>query len=152
MARENQGLQIALIVFVFLFLICAVLAFIFGRQAAEAKAAAAAAEEGRAEAETTANTIQGNFNTVKQYLGVDKTTPIDGLSDQYTNDMALYAANLPEGKKSYIGALEDLAKTLEAKNASLASELAEKENLATKVEELELTKKAAGRAGEGARR
>ncbi len=141
MARENQGLQIALIIFVFLFLICAVLAFLFGRQAAEQATAAKAAEEAKAEAETTANKIQTDFNTVKEYLGVDKTAPIETISDQYTNHMTLYAANLPEGQKSYIKALEDLAETLDAKNASLASEIAAKENLATKLEQLEEAKK-----------
>jgi len=140
MARENQGLQIALIIFVFLTLILGVTTFLFQRQAAEKSAEAAAKQEEATEAGNTADKIQGDFNTLKGYCGFATTEAIDAVGEQFRADMDKYAASLPEPQRSYQAALKDLAETLQAKNESLASAEDANKLLQERIQQLESEK------------
>lgn len=140
MARENQGLQIALIIFVFLTLILGVTTFLFQRQAAEKTAAAADAQGKATEAKNTADKIQGDFNTMKGYVGFATTEGIDAIGEQFRIDMDQYAANLPEPQRSYQAALKDLAATVQAKNESLASAEDANKLLQERIQQLEQSK------------
>ncbi len=140
MARENQGLQIALIIFVFLTLILGVTTFLFQRQAAEKTAAAANAQQEATEAKNTADKIQQDFNTLKGYVGSAATEGIDAIGEQFRADMDQYAANLPEPQRSYQAALKDLAATVQAKNESLASAEDASKLLQERIQQLEQSK------------
>ncbi|OHB80772.1 MAG: hypothetical protein A2V98_04520 [Planctomycetes bacterium RBG_16_64_12] len=141
MARENQGLQIALIIFVMLFIILSVTTFLFFRQYQEAAVKAAEAEEKATTADNTARKIQEDFNTLKGYIGEAATQTIDTIGEDFRSDMDNYAANLPEAQRNYREALKDQTNTIRAKDASLTSEQAANEALKQQVAQLEDTKK-----------
>ena len=121
MARENQGLQIALIIFVMLTIILGVTTFLFFRQYQEKDIAAKEARQQATENKNSATTIQDHFNTLKGYCGFDATATIDTIGEDYRTHMDKFAANLPEQNRNYIAALQDQSATIDAKNASLAS-------------------------------
>ncbi|HUT89631.1 MAG TPA: hypothetical protein VMY37_09055 [Thermoguttaceae bacterium] len=140
MARENQGLQIALIIFVFLTLILGVTTFLFQRQATEKAAEAAKMQQEATEAGNTADKIQQDFNTVKGYGGFAASEGIDAIGEQFRAHMDQYAANLPEQERSYQAALKDLAATVQAKNESLASAEDAGKLLQERIQQLEQSK------------
>jgi len=141
MARENQGLQIALIIFVMLTIILGVTTFLFFKQYQEKREEALAAQTEATTQKNTASNIQGDYNTLKEYLGIATTEKIDAISEQFRADMDKYAANLPEQERNYRNALRDQATTIEAKNQSLAAEQAASQQLQDKIEQLEDSKK-----------
>jgi hypothetical protein len=140
MARENQGLQIALIIFVMLTIILGVTTFLYVRQYKEASLAAAAAQE-KADTQTTAaNTIQGDYNTLKGYVGFSSTDKIDAMGEQFREDMKQFVASLPENQWSYREALRNQFTTIQTKNDSLTRAEADKQRLSATIEQLELSK------------
>jgi hypothetical protein len=140
MARENQGLQIALIVFVFFTLAFGVATFLSVRHAAEKTRQAEELSQQATEADNTASTIQDNLNTLKRYCGFDTTAEIDAIGDDYRAHMDQYAANLPEPQRNYLNALEDQFKTIQARNESLASAEAANQQLQARIAQLEQSK------------
>lgn len=140
MARENQGLQIALIIFVMLTIILGVTTFIFFRQYEEAAANAAEAQASADEAKGAATKIQGDFNTLKGYFGVASTENIDAIGEQFLAAMSTYAPTMPEADRDCLNVLKAQYAAIQAKDASLASELAERQKLQDDYEALEQIK------------
>jgi len=142
MARENQGLKIALIIFVSLTLVLGLMTFLGFRQSAEKAAAAKKWEEDAKAAKDTASVIQENFNTAKSYLGQPDTAKIEPIGEDFTKDMEKCAAvvSLDDAKRNYRDALMFLLAEIQARNASLASELAANEDLKKQIEDLESVK------------
>ncbi|MFH1266474.1 MAG: hypothetical protein ABIK89_12165, partial [Planctomycetota bacterium] len=129
MARENQGLQIALIIFVMLTIILGVTTFIFFRQYEEAAAKAAEAETNAATEKNAAATIQGNFNTLKGYFGVAATENIEAIGEQFLAAMSTYAPTMPDADRDCLNVLKAQYGAIQAKDASLASELAARQKV-----------------------
>lgn len=140
MARENQGLQIALIIFVMLFVILSVTTFLFFRQADEASRAAAEAQQKATESENTARKIQDDFNTLKGYTGFAATEAIDTIGEQFRGDMQKFAPSLPEPQWSYKAVVEDQDGRIQALSESLASAEAANQQLQATIEQLEASK------------
>jgi hypothetical protein len=136
MARENQGLQIALIIFVMLTIILGVTTFIYVRQAKEA---ADAKDEAVAEAtkqKDAASRIQDSFNTLKEYCGFATTDTIDAIGDQKKIDMKQYAASLNETQWNYREALRVQAGTIQSRDDSLVKADAANETLIAESDQL----------------
>ncbi|MFH1919492.1 MAG: hypothetical protein ABIP48_06350 [Planctomycetota bacterium] len=140
MARENQGLQIALIIFVMLTIILGVTTFIFFRQYEEAAAKAAEAQASASEAEGAASKIQGDFNTLKGYFGVAATENIEPIGEQFLAAMSTYAPTMPEADRDCLNVLKAQYGAIQAKDASLASELAARQKVQDDYEALEQIK------------
>ncbi len=140
MARESQGLQIALIIFVILTLLLGVLSFFFYRQYDEAlKRAIAAEEESKKNSEAARNTLSEN-ERLKQYLGVPESMRADELGEEVRKDFESYAPNFPGETRTYRAVVEYLGKTLGSVNESLAAAQAEIANLNAQIRQLEASK------------
>jgi len=140
MARENQGLYAALIIFVILTLFLAVLTFVFFKQWDEATKRAMAAEQQAQENKRAAdNTLRDN-EQLKQYIGVPTTMKVDEIGEQVRKDFDTYAPNYQGETRNYHSILEYLATTLKSTNDSLAAAQAENEQLKDQIRQLEASK------------
>lgn len=140
MARENQGLQIAVIIFVILNLVLAVTTFVFFKQYDEASKRAVAAEQQAQENKRAAdNTLRDN-EQLKQYVGVPTTMKVDEIGEQVRTDFDTYAPNYQGETRNYHSVLEYLATTLKSTNESLAAAQAENEQLKEQIRQLEVSK------------
>jgi hypothetical protein len=121
MARENQGLQIALIIFVMLTIILGVTTYLFFRQYEEADIKA---KNNLAEREKKAQLAVKNeddANELKRLIGVAKTEKVDPIRDTiFKEDMNKYGGSYPEEVRFYRPLLEKMSKTIDEKNAALA--------------------------------
>jgi hypothetical protein len=121
MARENQGLQIGLIIFVMLTIILGVTTYLFFRQYEEAtiKATNAAAELAKVTKAAAKN--DEDANELKRLIGVAKTEKVDSLTTTtFSADMKKYGASYPEVDRFYRPLLEKMQKTIDEKNVRLA--------------------------------
>jgi hypothetical protein len=125
MARENQGLQIALIVSVMLTIVLAVTAFLFYRSYDEACTREKAQAKTADEKDKLAKTALEENNRLKQLLGVPVTEQMQAIDTLFKQDMESYGGTFPEEKRVYREVLKELAKTLQEKDASLASSQAD---------------------------
>ncbi len=129
MARENQGLQIALILFVMFTLVFGVTTFIFYKNYDEAntKAATAAQETGKAKQEL--NAAQDQIKNLKAILGFGATDTLDVINQVANKDLQEAAASLPDVDRVYHKVVQYLNDTVQKKNQALALSEAEKQQL-----------------------
>ncbi len=138
MARaENQGLQIALIVFVMLTILLAVVTFLYVRNYQEAMAQNVQLTKSAADNKKTADSAQVEINKVKELLGLDVNMTIDKVQATFDEDMKQYAVALPGDKQHYRDALESLWNTnqeifsqstkVQGENRKLQDQLARRE-------------------------
>jgi hypothetical protein len=124
-ARENQGLQIALIVFVMLTIILSVTTFIFYNNYKDQSATAAAAKKEASDAQNRERTIQEERNQLATAIGFPVTEEMKGITAQTDADFKKYAdlfdTQVPPDQQNYKKLVEELAKTIDAKNKSLAA-------------------------------
>jgi hypothetical protein len=140
MARESQGLQIALVSFVILTLFLGVVAFLFYKQYDEtAKKLEEALAEARKNTEAARNAIAEN-ERLKEYIGVAASLRVDEIGEEVRRDFETYAPNFPGETRSYRAVVEYLGKTLRAREEALNSALAENEQLKTQIRQLEASK------------
>ncbi len=119
MARENQGLQIALIIFVMLTVVLGVTTFIFFQKCDEANKKAADNEQVAKEARENEETAKKNFSTLRTYIGLPDSAKVDAIGDRFKKDMTTYAANFPEEAQSYSAVLPYLYKVIDEKLGDL---------------------------------
>lgn len=129
MARENQGLQIALIVFVMLTLILGVTTFVFYRQYDEANKQAAAAQQEKTKVDQELKTAQAEIAELKQILGFNPTDTLKVVQDEAFRDKQTVGAGLPETERSYRKMVYHLNDTVQQKNRALAAAEADKQKL-----------------------
>ncbi len=121
MARENQGLQIALIVFVMLTIILGVTTYLFYRQYEEADIKAKNNLAERDKKAQLAIKNEDDANELKRLIGVAKTEKVDPIRDTiFKEDMNKYGGSYPEEVRFYRPLLEKMSKTVDEKNAALA--------------------------------
>ncbi len=131
MARESQGLQIALIIFVMLTILLAVGTFMFWKQFDKERARAVAAEEEQAKAQTAAKTFQDDANDLRGMLGEPTTAPVDTISEDFKADMEKYAvAGYSQQTRDYRKVLAHLFDINQKLSASLAGEQADRNKAA----------------------
>lgn len=129
MARENQGLQIALIIFVLLTIILSVTTFIFFTQYKDASKDAAKNGEEAAKEHNSARALAKDKEELKRMMGFPPTDSIDAIQTQFNDDMNKYAGNFPEDTRFYRQTLERQFIVINEKNQTLDGELAKVQKL-----------------------
>ena len=120
MARENQGLQISLIIFVMLTVVMSVMTFVFFRKYDEA-------DRKRQAAEVTANTervakddLKSECSDLKHMIGYPPTKTKQEMAHQFEDDMKPFA-HWPEDVRYYSTINTQLLATLKAKDGEIAA-------------------------------
>jgi len=140
MARESQGLQIALVIFVILTLLLGVVAFLFYKQYDEtSKKLEQALADAKKDAEAARNAIAEN-ERLKEYIGVASSLRVDEIGEEVRRDFETYAPHFQGETRSYRAVVEYLGKTLRAREESLNAALAENEQLKSQIRQLEASK------------
>ncbi len=125
MARENQGLQIALILFVMATIVLSVTTYLgFKSYSDEFKAKEVALTAG-AKAQNDATNFERNIKDLKKLIGAADTEQVDQIATQFGDDMKKYGAGYPEKSQFYRPLLDMMKKTIDEKNAELDAAKAE---------------------------
>jgi len=117
MARENQGLQIALIVFVMLSIILGVTTFIFYQQWTDAATKAEAATKEAGDQRAAAGVLAEESSKLKRQIGFAETDQAEAIDSQYKADMDEFGGNFPEDNRTYRALLGYLFQTIQEKDA-----------------------------------
>ena len=119
MARENQGLQIALIVFVML-----TVAWASRRICSSGCTKKAASRQERGDGSWPRYRVRGQErrrrNELKRWIGLAKTENVEAVTRRFQEDMKKYGASYPEEDRFYRPLLERMSKTIKEKNTDLA--------------------------------
>lgn len=120
-AKENQGLQAAVIAFFILTVLLAVTTYL-GYSSAQAEGARANKnKEDGDQARTALNKTQGDYNTLKRFVGFPETEEAAAIQAAYEKDMQEHAVlNLPEAERTYRKLVENLDKANKEKETQLA--------------------------------
>lgn len=139
-ASENQGLQIALIVFVILTIILTVTTFVFYRNWNEETLKSAKLQTDAGTATTNMNVATSEVAKLKEMIGVEPTVTVDALNTTFTADMQAFAGTFPPEKQFYKPALEYLVTSLRDSQTNLADEKVVTTDLSARNEVREVTK------------
>ncbi|MEA1950166.1 MAG: hypothetical protein U9N87_02190 [Planctomycetota bacterium] len=134
MARENQGLQIALIIFVITTILFGVMAFVFHNNSNKASIKAKANAESATRAENGLREMTKDMEEIKKMIGFADTDEIDRIRELSSADMIKYAATFPEETRNYRGTLQQMFKALREKNQLLDDQLQEMKTLTTAIQ------------------
>jgi hypothetical protein len=129
MARESQGLQIALIIFVMLTVVLAVTTFLYHSRYTEALKAAKDSEERANQEHSKAATKETECGDLKRVIGMADKTAAD-IQEQYAKDMKSFGANFPEDARFYSPLLARLWEAADDKSNDV-------KKLGAKLQELE---------------
>jgi hypothetical protein len=116
MARENQGLQIALIVFVMLTIILGVTTYLFFQQYGEADLKAKSNSAKCDEQTKRAIKAEDDVKELKRQIGLANTDKVDA---NFNDDMKKFGGSYPEDVRFYRPLLDKMAKTIDEKNIEL---------------------------------
>jgi hypothetical protein len=120
MARENQGLQIALIIFVMLTVVLGATTYwtyrLYDEQAIKAKSALADASKNN----DVANKHAKDIEDLKWMIGALKTEDIGKVRETFDLDIKNYGGAYPEQDRFYHHLVEKLWKTIKDRNVELA--------------------------------
>jgi hypothetical protein len=93
-SRENQGLQIALIVFVMMTMALAVTTYFFFHKSQAADLARVRLEAEKRQADDKERVVVKELNDLKDLVGFDATKPMEEVLKDYEQDMTTYGAGL----------------------------------------------------------
>jgi hypothetical protein len=119
MARENQGLQIALIIFVMLTIVLGVTTFIFFRKYDEAVLKAKDSEAKADKADHDRSQTKSECDDLKRLIGMPNKS-LEDVEKQFKSDMEAYAGNWPEESRFYSPILRRLTDTITSRDVTLA--------------------------------
>lgn len=88
-ARENQGLQIALIIFVMITVVLAVTTYMYWKKYDESEKVAKQKEDSEAAAQTVARSLQTELEQIKKMLGYTPEVKIADIEKNFQNDMSV---------------------------------------------------------------
>lgn len=120
MARENQGLQIALIAFVLLTVLFSATTFFYFRKYDESSRQAETSEKKAAEQQRLTSESQNKFKELKRIAGFAEGDDLDTILKEHAKDMQAYASTFEPENQQYRKVIQYLADTLQKKNADLA--------------------------------
>jgi hypothetical protein len=120
MARENQGLQIALILFVMLTIILSVSTYLCYRAYDEANKGKEGALAAGSKIEQEARKSADQVDELKRLIGAAKTEPISAITDTFNADMKKYGTAYSEDSQFYRKLLEKMQNTIDEKGHALA--------------------------------
>jgi hypothetical protein len=139
-ARENQGLQIALIIFVMLTVILIVTTFFFfNSYKGEMEKNKSLATE-NSQKDTAARTANSESEQYKSIIGAAATDKVDAVQATVKKDLDTYGKTIPEGKQNYHFLVEFLGTELQNANARIADITAHEKELDDKVKSDEASK------------
>ncbi|HWB10625.1 MAG TPA: hypothetical protein VG826_15450 [Pirellulales bacterium] len=118
-SSENQGLQIALIIFVMLTILLSVTTFMFFREYEEAATKSRTDAENATKAQTALREALTEMESLRKMIGVSDAAKLDEVRATFEDDMKKYANTAPPESKFYRLALEFAATTLDAKTTEL---------------------------------
>jgi hypothetical protein len=132
MARENQGLQITLIILVVVLMMLSVATYTGWKTASDNGKAKQAAETTASNNERDKMKAELAVEDLKKLIGAAKTDPVDVIKTNFTEDMKKWGAPYPETAQFYRPLLEKMQKTIDEKNTLLADKTQEIPDLADK--------------------
>ncbi len=119
MARENQGLQIALIIFVMLTVVLGVTTFAFSRKSDDAAVKAQEVEAAAITARSADAQTAAECKELKRMMGFAPTKPLQEIASQFDKDMAA-CGHWPEDIRFYSPILQQLVGTIHVKDDTIA--------------------------------
>jgi hypothetical protein len=129
MARESQGLQIALIVFVMFTVIFGVATFVLYRSYNDQVVKADDAAKKEQQRGQELRQAQDENGSLKKMIGYGATEQEKTILEAFNKTMEEQLQNIPAAQRSYKKAVDTLAASLKAKSDALASEQAAHQNL-----------------------
>lgn len=150
MARENQGLQITLVVFIVLTLVLSVVAFFLYQDASEQRTQAEAAQSAQQEAESNLRTAQGHIERLKTMIGAGVETDMGSataevdpdsvpatVEEMYAFDMRNFGATLPPSEQTYRKVIEAVHNVAQQRQTALDNAIQATNRLKADMESLE---------------
>lgn len=110
-SSENQGLQIALIIFVMLTILLSVTTFMFFREYEDASLKATAATTKAQDSDKAQRSAEAEVGELKKLVGVNTSMSLSDVRTQFEKDMKDFAGTVPEESRFYRPALEFLSGT-----------------------------------------
>jgi uncharacterized protein YpmS len=128
-ARENQGLQISLIIFVTLTVLLSLTTFVFFRNYQNEQQRAKESEKRAMDAQQAQTAMGDERNQLMQYIGFQPTEKSDAVKDAWTKDMAAFqalrAGTLPDDQKNYRKMMDGLQGIIRSQDAQLEKQAAD---------------------------
>ena len=112
-ARQDQGLQIGLIVSIFLFIICFVFAYVYWKSYSDSEQRVAELTTRVSGAEQAARTLTDEKGTVQSKMGFGPNDSFADVEKAVEEDMKLYAPAAEEGTRNYRQVLKTTYKELQ---------------------------------------
>lgn len=140
MTRENQGLQIALIVSVMLTVIFGGMTYYWYRQYDDANTRSSGYSADLRTKKDEADAMKADVATLKKMIGVPDTEKPDINGGTFKDDMAKYGGALPETEHDYRRVMDKMQKTIEEKNAALSDAKTEVAKLQQQITAFEASK------------
>jgi hypothetical protein len=110
-ARQDQGLQIALIILIFLFILSAVAAYIGWKSYGESEQRLATKEADLKQSHDDATKYQDENQKLREWMGVGANDNFDDVEKTYTSDMKRFGTAIAdETRRFYKNVLEAVAK------------------------------------------
>lgn len=142
-ARENQGLQIALIIFVILTIVLTVTTYMFFSSYQKERAAKESADSARQKAEAATNTAVTEFESIKtSIVGAKQTDKLDDIKKLIEKDVAAFGKGVSGDNQNYHFLTEHLGSELRNANTRVAELTAKSTALAEKIKSDETAKAA----------
>jgi hypothetical protein len=114
-ARQDQGLQIALIAFVFLFVVFAAMSYLFFRSSSDAKAQVVDLQKQLSDARGSESKSKDENGQFRQMMGFGEVDNADDVKKTFDDDMKKYGGDASSG--SYRNVLEAVFKAKEETEA-----------------------------------
>jgi len=133
MARENQGLQYALIAFVLLTICLAVLTFFYFRQYQQMTLKAEANETAAATEKQKADDALKMIEDLKTMMGFAKDETLEKIDEQFKKDMLDYAGSYPENTRFYHQVVARQGDQIKALNEQIEEQVKTAESLSEQI-------------------
>jgi len=140
MARENQGLQIALIVSVMFTVILAASTYYCYRQWDDAETKAQSNPADAAKKAQEAAKLAGDVSKLKKAIGLTEQETVDAFDAMFQEDIGKYGAAYAEEDRVYRRLLAKMQETINERNAALADSKSQIEDLHAQIKVFEANK------------
>jgi hypothetical protein len=121
MARENQGLQIALIVFVTVTIVLSVTTYLGFKNYSDEFKAKEVVQAAAGKSQSDLGNAETNIKDLKKVIGAADTDSVEQIKTTFGDDMKKYGAGYPEDSLFYRKLLDKMKNTIDEKNRDLES-------------------------------
>lgn len=118
-SSENQGLQIALIIFVMLTILLSVTTYMFFREYTDADEKSRKNADENTKAQQALRQGLEEQDKLKKFIGAGEKATVAEVETTFQEDMKNFATTVPDESKAYRQALEFLANTLKERTAEV---------------------------------